>query len=133
MVSYLGTLGRFIGSTVLLTSFLLAGDQTPYRPHIPKTWVVAELQQMDVPVSQPAYSPKAVSPAYHTVFRRADLQNLSSLRAPPRARGYREKLKLPCGERFRHLRAKPDKIIVDVHAARPSSWKTPRMAVRIVS
>ena len=38
-----------------------------------------------------------------------------------------------CPDVLRRLRAKPEKIIVDVQAASPSSWKTPCMAVRIVS
>jgi peptidoglycan/LPS O-acetylase OafA/YrhL len=34
---------------------------------------------------------------------------------------------------YRRLRAKPEQIIVDVHAATPSSWKMRCMALRIVS
>jgi len=33
----------------------------------------------------------------------------------------------------RRLRAKPDTIIVDIHAASPSSWNTPCMAARMAS
>lgn len=37
------------------------------------------------------------------------------------------------GVRHRRLRAKPEKIIVDLYAAKPSSRKTPCMASRMVS
>ena len=40
---------------------------------------------------------------------------------------------IACFAMIRRLMAKPDKIIVDLYAANPSSWKTPCMAVRMVS
>jgi len=57
-----GMLHRVIGAAICLSAVLLGADPTPYRPNIPKAWVEAELDQMDVPVSQPDYSQKAVSP-----------------------------------------------------------------------
>lgn len=62
---YLQTLLHAIESVLCLPALLLAADQVPYRPQIPKAWVVTELEQMDVPVSQPAYSHRAVSPDYY--------------------------------------------------------------------
>jgi len=41
-----------------------AGDRT-YKPNIPRVWVGSELDELDVPVSQPGYSQKAVSPDYY--------------------------------------------------------------------
>ena len=49
---------------------------------------------------------------------------------------FRLKQKLSMGGAVDHdylLKGKPKKIIVDDQAANPSSWKTPRMALRIVS
>ena len=61
----LGIIRHVIASAVCMSTFLLAADKTAYHPEIPKAWVEAELEQMDVPVSQPAYSQKAVSPDYY--------------------------------------------------------------------
>src|SRR5258708_3926954 len=77
-----------------ISPLLAAADQTPYRPHIPKTWVEAELEQMDVPVSHPAYSQKAVSPDYYYRIPVATIYKSYPVYAPGRApAGYMEKLR----------------------------------------
>src|SRR3954471_4507390 len=94
----LGMLRHVIASAICLSTLLLAADKTPYRPQIPKAWVGAELYQMDVPVSQPAYSQKAVSPDYYYRIPVTPIYKSYPVYAPGRApAGYMEKLK-----RLRH-------------------------------
>src|SRR5439155_18514581 len=89
-----GTLLHVIASAICVSTFLLAADKTPYRPQIPKAWVEAELEQMDVPVSQPAYSQKAVSPDYYYQIPVTPIYKSYPVYAPGRApAGYMDKLK----------------------------------------
>ena len=37
----------------------------PFRPEIPRVWQKAALEQLEVPVSHPEYSPKPVSEDYY--------------------------------------------------------------------
>jgi hypothetical protein len=83
-----------IWPAICLPTFLAAADHAPYRPQIPKTWVQAELEAMDVPVSQPAYSQKAVSPDYYYRIPVTPIYKSYPVYAPGRAPvGYMEKLK----------------------------------------
>src|SRR6266852_969416 len=71
---------------------LLAGE-APYRPKIPKVWVESELDQLDVPVSVPAYSQKIISPDYYYRIPVATIYKSYPVYAPGRApAGYLEKL-----------------------------------------
>ncbi len=80
--------------TIFLASSLIAADKAPYHPQIPKAWVEAEFEQMDVPVSQPAYSPKAVSPDYYYRIPVIPIYKSYPVYAPGRApAGYLERLK----------------------------------------
>src|SRR3954447_9098218 len=89
-----GLLRHVIALAMWLSTFLLAADKTPYRPQIPKAWVEAELEQMDVPVSQPVYSQKAVSPDYFYRIPVTPIYKSYPVYAPGRApAGYMEKLK----------------------------------------
>jgi len=90
----LGMIRHVIASAVCMSTFLLGADKTPYRPQIPRAWVEAELEQMDVPVSQPAYSQKAVSPDYYYRIPVTPIYKSYPVYAPGRApAGYMEKLK----------------------------------------
>jgi hypothetical protein len=90
----LGILRDTIASVICLSTFLVAADKTPYRPQIPKAWIEAELEQMDVPVSQPAYSQKAVSPDYYYRIPVTPIYKSYPVYAPGRVpAGYMEKLK----------------------------------------
>lgn len=83
-----------ISLAICPSNFLVAADQTPYRPQIPKTWIQAELEQMDVPVSQPTYSQKTVSPDYYYQIPVALIYKSYPVYAPGRApAGYMERLK----------------------------------------
>jgi hypothetical protein len=83
-----------ISLVICLGTFLLAADHAPFRPQIPKTWVQAELEAMDVPVSQPAYSQRAVSPDYYYRIPVTPIYRSYPVYAPGRApAGYIEKLK----------------------------------------
>ena len=89
-----GMLHRVIGAAICLSAVLLGADPTAYRPNIPKAWVEAELDQMDVPVSQPDYSQKAVSPDYYYRIPVTPIYKSYPVYAPGRApAGYMEKLK----------------------------------------
>lgn len=78
----------------LFPSFLVAADKTLYRPQIPKVWVEAELEQMDIPASQSAFSQKAVSPDYYYRIPVAPIYKSYPVYAPGRApAGYMEKLR----------------------------------------
>jgi hypothetical protein len=90
----LGMLLQLIASVICLATVLLAADNAPYRPQIPKVWVEAELEQMDVPVSQPAYSQKATSPDYYYRIPVSPIYKSYPVYAPGRApAGYMEKLR----------------------------------------
>src|SRR4051794_32353648 len=83
-----------ISLAICLSHLLGAADKTAYLPQIPKTWVAAELEQMDVPVSQPAYSQKAVSPDYYYRIPVSLIYKSYPVYAPGRApAGYMERLK----------------------------------------
>src|SRR5690349_17442670 len=89
-----GMLRHMIALVICLSTCLLAADKPPYPPQIPKAWVEAELEQMDVPVSQPAYSQKAVSPDYYYRIPVTLIYKSYPVYAPGRApAGYMEKLK----------------------------------------
>ena len=79
--------------TTTLVPFLTAGEAM-YRPHIPKTWVQSELDELDVPVSMPAYAQKVVSPDYYYRIPVTPIYKSYPVYAPGRApAGYMERLK----------------------------------------
>ena len=85
---------RTVVCVICLATFLLAADGTAYRPQIPKAWVEIELEQMDVPVSQPAYSQKAVPPDYYYRIPVTPIYKSYPVYAPGRAPDrYIEKLR----------------------------------------
>jgi hypothetical protein len=89
----LGMLRHEIAWAICLSTFLLAANKT-YRRPVPEAWVEAELLEMDVPVSEPAYSPKAVSPDYYYRIPVTPIYKSYPVYAPGRApAGYIEKLK----------------------------------------
>ena len=118
---------------------LFAGDKAGFRPQIPRIWVEAELEEMDVPVSQPAYSQKAVAPEYYYQIPVAPIYKSYPVYAPGRApAGYMEKLKrLPPELAFdaARLKTKDDwiragEIVFDAPTATTrkstrTSWQTP--------
>jgi hypothetical protein len=90
----LETLRRVIKLAICLSVLLLAVDKASYRPRIPKTWITAELEQMDVPVSQPVYKQIAVSPDYYYRIPVMPIYKSYPVYAPGHApTGYMERLK----------------------------------------
>ncbi len=90
----LGLLAGVIAATLSASALLLAADKVPFHPQIPKAWVEAGLEQMDVPVSRPAYSQKAVSPDYYYRIPVAPIYKSYPVYAPGRApAGYLDQLK----------------------------------------
>jgi hypothetical protein len=65
----------------------------PFRPEIPRVWQDAALEQLEVPVSQPAYSSKPVSEAYYYRIPVLPIYKSYPVYAPGRApAGYLETL-----------------------------------------
>jgi len=65
-----------------------------FRPEIPRVWDERALEDMEVPVVVPKYSPKPVSPAYYYKIPARTIYKSYPIYAPGRAvSGYLEKLK----------------------------------------
>ncbi len=82
--------------TCLVISCSVAAAQSgaPFRPEIPRVWQQSALETLEVPVSQPAYSPKAVSEAYYYKIPAAVIYKSYPVYAPGRGpAGYLDKLK----------------------------------------
>ena len=75
-------------------SVVRAQPPTTFRPEIPRVWQQSALETLEVPVSQPAYSPKAVSEDYYYKIPAAVIYKSYPIYAPGRGpAGYLEKLK----------------------------------------
>jgi hypothetical protein len=80
-------------ATAVAVFRLIASDAIE-RPKIPKSWDQSDLDQMDVPVADPTYSQKAVSPDYYYRIPVIPIYKSYPVYAPGRAPvGYMEKLK----------------------------------------
>ncbi len=80
-------------ATAVAVFRLIASDAIE-RPKIPKSWDQSDLDQMDVPVADPTYSQKAVSPDYYYRIPVIPIYKSYPVYAPDRAPvGYMEKLK----------------------------------------
>jgi hypothetical protein len=83
-----------IGTASCVMPLLVAANRIRYTPPIPTAWVQTELEQMDVPVSEPQYSPKPVSPEYYYRIPVTPIYKSYPVYAPGRApAGYMENLK----------------------------------------
>src|SRR4051812_26705443 len=83
-----------VSLVICLSTPLSAADKAPFCAQIPKAWVQAELDDIDVPVSQPAYSQKIVSPDYYYRIPVTVIYKSYPVYAPGRApAGYMDKLK----------------------------------------
>ena len=66
----------------------------PFAPEIPRAWQQTALEQLDVPVSHPEYSPRHVTEDYYYRIPAASIYKSYPVYAPGRApAGYMEKLK----------------------------------------
>ncbi len=80
-------------ATAVAVFRLIASDAIE-RPKIPKSWDQSDLDQMDLPVADPTYSQKAVSPDYYYRIPVIPIYKSYPVYAPGRAPvGYMEKLK----------------------------------------
>jgi hypothetical protein len=78
----------------LIVCFAGACAGLAQRPEIPRVWQDAALEQLEVPVSQPAYSSKPVSEAYYYRIPVLPIYKSYPVYAPGRApAGYLEGLK----------------------------------------
>jgi hypothetical protein len=85
---------RIIVCLIIASSTLAAQHEKSFRPEIPRVWQQSALEQLEVPVSQPAYSPKAVSEEYYYKIPAAVIYKSYPVYAPGRGpAGYIEKLK----------------------------------------
>ncbi len=89
----MGIQSRLVAA-LFFASVLLSAADSVYSPQIPKAWVQSELEEMDVPVAQPAYAQKAVSPDYYYRIPVANIYKRYPVYGPGREpAGYMEKLK----------------------------------------
>lgn len=85
---------RLAAVWLLLCTVATAGEQSSKIGRVPRVWVESELREMDVPVAEPAYTPKPVSPDYYYRIPVTPIYKSYPVYAPGRApAGYLEKLK----------------------------------------
>jgi hypothetical protein len=87
---------RIVGCIALTCAGLSAQQRPalPFRPEIPRVWQSAALENLEVPVSQPAYSPKPVPEDYYYRIPVLPIYKSYPVYAPGRVPpGYMEKLK----------------------------------------
>lgn len=79
---------------LLFASLAAAQNNAAYRAAIPRIWDEQALRQMEIPLVEPKYSPKAVSADYYYRIPVRTIYKSYSIYAPGRApRGYIERLK----------------------------------------
>ena len=85
--------GHSISAAILLASAVAAQTAT-FRPQVPRVWQNDALERLEVPLSHPEYSPKAVSEDYYYRIPAAVIYRSYPVYAPGRVPpGYMEKLK----------------------------------------